>query len=206
MENDSYFTLEKPGRYELKVKGSRFIGHAMSATLEAVAERLIDSLRKQYHDATHHCFAYRIGKGDHSLIRFHDGGEPAGTAGRPILEAIDHRKLTDVVCVVVRYFGGVKLGTGGLARAYGETAAGALDAGEAIEKYFEGMFRLIFPYELAGIVMGLVKKYGGIIDKADFSMETQLDVRIRKSKASLLRDALLQATSGKIRIEELQLE
>ncbi len=206
MENNSYFTLEKPGRYELKVKGSRFIGHAMSATLEAVAERLIDSLKKQYHDATHHCFAYRIGKGDHSLVRLYDGGEPSGTAGRPILEAIDHRKLTDVVCVVIRYFGGVKLGAGGLIRAYGETAAGALDAGEAIEKHFEALFRLRCPYELAGTVMGLVKKYEAVIDKADFSMETQLEVRIRKSKASQLRDALLQGTLGKIRIEEVSLE
>jgi uncharacterized YigZ family protein len=202
LENDVYFSLAKPGRFDLKVKGSRFIGHAAAAGSREVAEMLVDSISRKYHDASHHCYAFRIGAGDRSIFRANDAGEPSGTAGKPILEAIDRRRLSDVVCVVVRYFGGTKLGTGGLARTYGECASGSFERGEIVEKYIMEKIRIDYGCEWTGKVMALVKRYGCKIEKGDFQTRTVMDLQIRKSKAVSFRLDLINATSGKVRITE----
>jgi len=197
-ESDIYYTLGRSGRFEIKVRGSRFIGYAAPAVSGEIAVRLVGSMEKQFHDATHHCFAFRIGLGGNVLTRMSDGGEPSGTAGRPILEAIDRRNLTDTVCVVTRYFGGTKLGAGGLARAYGECATGTLYTGEITEHYVSATVRILFDCELTGRVMTLIQKNGCKIEKGDFQAQTRIHLRIRKSKAEQFRQDLINATSGKI--------
>lgn len=111
---DNFFTLPGVVSGETKVKRSRFIGHASPIQGIDQIESFLSRIRTAYYDATHCCFAYRLGSGDQTTFRTSDGGEPSGTAGRPILEAIENHGLTDVICTVTRYFGGTKLGTGGL--------------------------------------------------------------------------------------------
>jgi uncharacterized YigZ family protein len=198
-ESDVFNALGRPGRFELKVKGSRFIGYAAPVASGEIASRLVESIQRQFHDATHHGYAFRVGLGGNALSRMSDDGEPSGTAGKPILEAIDRRNLTDTVCVVTRYFGGTKLGTGGLARAYGECAAGTLDNGEITEHHISATIRILFGCELTGRVMSLIQKCGCKIEKGDFQAQTKIQLRIRKSNAEQFRQDLINATSGKIR-------
>jgi len=196
-ENDVYYTLGRPGRFEMKVRGSRFIGYAAPAASREIAERLVESLEKQFYDATHNCYAYRVGTAG-AVFRMNDAGEPSGTAGRKILDAIDHRKLTDTVCVVTRYFGGTKLGTGGLARAYGECAAGTLDNSEIIEQYLSAAMKASFACELTGRVMALIQKHGCKIRKGDFQARTVIRLSVRKSIAERFKQDVINATSGKV--------
>ena len=119
--HDEYVTLKGESGGELKVQGSRFISTAYSAGSAEEVEKIVAARRKKYHDASHHCYAYRLGPGGETF-RINDDGEPSGTGGRPILAAIDREGLTDTLVMVTRYFGGIKLGTGGLARAYGQAA------------------------------------------------------------------------------------
>jgi len=198
LEKDVYFTPGKAGRFELRVKGSRFIGHAAFAASRELAEQLVDSICRQYADATHCCYAYRIGTGDAAVFRTHDAEEPSGTAGRPILEAIDRRHLTNAVCVVARYFGGVKLGTGGLARAYGECAGKAIDAGGIEERYLTETLRIRFGYEATGRVMGTIRKHRVKVEKGDFKSASEIRVLVRKSHAQAFCRDLRDATSGKV--------
>jgi uncharacterized YigZ family protein len=200
--DDVFYTLGRPGRYELKVRGSRFTGVAAPAATREIAERLVESLEKQYYDATHNCYAYRIGRGGGAVFRMSDAGEPSGTAGRPILDAIDRAGLTDTVCVVSRVFGGVKLGTGGLARAYGECAAGALQASEITERFISVAMKVSFGCELTGKVMSLVQKHGCKITKGDFQARTEIRLNVRKSLAERFRLDVINATSGKARFSD----
>ena len=130
---DSYKTVSAPNEHEIdKIKGSRFLGFVCPVQDEEQALQHVEALRKRFYDARHWCWAYRLGRG-RDVFRYQDDGEPSGTAGRPILQEIDGRELTDVLVVVVRYFGGTKLGTGGLARAYGDAARATLGSAEIQE-------------------------------------------------------------------------
>ncbi|MBQ6425790.1 MAG: YigZ family protein [Clostridia bacterium] len=123
---NGFRTIRREGNFELTVQKSRFIGQCFRAETEQDAASCIDAVRRRFYDAKHHCYAYCTGDGV-MITRCSDDGEPSGTAGVPILNVLRQKNLTNTVCVVTRYFGGILLGTGGLARAYSETAAGALD-------------------------------------------------------------------------------
>jgi uncharacterized YigZ family protein len=198
--NDVYYTLGNRVSYEVKVRGSRFIGYGSPVENREGAESYVKEISKRHHDATHHCFAYRVGVGDASSFRTSDGGEPSGTAGRPILEAIDGRELTNTVCVVTRYFGGSKLGTGGLARAYGQCAAKTLDRGRKVRKYLSVRCRVLFKYDLTGAVMALVSKYGYRIEETLFGSEAEIILRVRQAKIDDFEQDIINSTAGKVRI------
>ncbi len=202
--DDVTFSIEKPGRFELTVKGSRFIGFAARAASAEAAEQWAGSIAEEYRDATHCCWAWRVGAGDRSRFRTNDAGEPSGTAGRPILEAIDRRTLSDTVCAVVRYFGGRKLGTGGLARAYGECAGGTLDAGGRMEAVIEAAFRVRFGAERTGRVMAVIRRHRARVENRDFQSETEMTVRVRAGRAEAFTADLTDATSGKAVILRLE--
>ena len=133
MSGDYVRTIAVDAQFELEVRKSRFIGHAVRVAGEDAARASIQHLRKQYWDANHNCTAWRIGE-DGKSQRSNDDGEPSGTAGTPILEVLNQRRLTDVLVVVTRYFGGIKLGAGGLIRAYGSTASAVLDSAGVVER------------------------------------------------------------------------
>ena len=149
---DSVRVLAGPGQGEMTEQRSRFLAFAFPAPDETAAREAIAGVARRYHDARHACSAWRLGHGLLPHEHRNDDGEPSGTAGEPLLAAIRKRELTDCVVVVVRYFGGVKLGTGGLARAYGGAAALALDAAPVADLPLGRRFRLRFPYPLRRVI------------------------------------------------------
>ncbi len=196
---DEFTTIRRIVRTESKVLGSRFIATAAPAENRAIVDRLLGSVRKELFDATHHCYGYRLGpSGDR--FRANDGGEPAGSAGKPILAAIERAGLTDVVVIVTRYFGGTKLGIGGLARAYGGAAAGALERAERVTHYAVELIRVSFPHAQVSNVMHVLEKYGARITETNYDEEVHLALEIRRLRSAELREALVNRTSGNLEL------
>lgn len=202
--SDSYLTLEAPVGVELpRVKGSRFLAEALPVADEEAVAQALDRLRRRDDRATHHCVAYRLGP-EGALARFDDDGEPGGTAGLPILRQIEARHLTDVLVVVIRYFGGTKLGTGGLIRAYGEAAALALDAASVRECILRVPLRLAFSYDDTSPALHTLTRFDAPIAETHYSDCTELVVHVRRSEAEALARAFREALGGRgtIRAEE----
>lgn len=177
---DSYHTIDGPSTGEFKDRGSKFIAYAGPVRSEEEAMAFVEALRKEHFKARHHCFAFRLGL-DGQRFRANDDGEPSGTAGRPILGQIDSAGLTDVVVVVVRYFGGVLLGTSGLIQAYREAAAEAIRQAVVVEKIVKDAFAFHFDYALMPDVMQALKKYDVEIIQQAFDERGILTVGIRQS-------------------------
>lgn len=180
---DSYRTLSAPSTGEFKDRGSKFIAYAWPVHTEEEALAHLEALRKEHFKARHHCFAWRFGP-DGARFRANDDGEPSGTAGRPMLGQLDAFGLTDVVVVVVRYFGGTLLGTSGLIQAYREATAEALRAATIVEKIVCDAFQLDFDYALMPDVMNAVKKLELEITQQDFGERGLLQVAIRQSETT----------------------
>ena len=166
------------GQGEIVEKKSRFICSVLAVNTEEEAIEFIEKKRKQYWDATHNCFAYVVGERQ-QIQRCSDDGEPSGTAGKPILGQINSFELTNVVIVVVRYFGGIKLGTSGLIVAYREAAAEAIRAGEIIECHEQGTVSFSFPYLGMNDVMKLVKTENLTILSQEFDNLCTMTVQTR---------------------------
>jgi uncharacterized YigZ family protein len=199
-EVDSYLTLEGPGSAALKVQGSKFLGFALPARSREDAIVVLRNYQKEYHDATHHCLAYRC-YGPPKESRYQDDGEPAGSAGKPILAAIERAGLQNVAVVVVRYFGGTKLGIGGLVRAYGDTAAEAIARGNVVRSFLQETFTVTFPHALTSPVMRTLSDRGASIIGTMYDERVHLRIEIRVSRASELTAALTEATNGGVEIE-----
>jgi uncharacterized YigZ family protein len=195
IRSDEYMTLRSRAHGALTVRGSRFLAEAVPVREKEECDEAVRAVRKEYFDATHHCFAYRLGP-DGMQFRTNDDGEPSGTAGKPILAAIDRAKLTGVMVVVTRYFGGTKLGAGGLARAYRQAAELALGAGEPLTMYICDVLPVSFPHVCVGAVMRAVSVAGGRIASSRYELEVHMEIEIRRSRAEGLRTALLEGTSG----------
>ena len=175
---DTFKSIASPSEGLFKDNGSRFIALAYPVESEAQVKEIVSSLKKEYHDARHHCYAYRLGhRGD--IFRANDDGEPSGSAGRPILGQIDSAGLSDVLVVVVRYFGGIKLGIPGLIRAYKTSTSDALVSARVIEKTACRNFRLRFAYLSMNDAMKLVKDLSLAVTAQDFGLECLLDLRVR---------------------------
>ena len=181
-EKDTFRSISGPSTGLFKDNGSRFIAHAFPVSSEEEIKERISSLKKEYHDARHHCYAYRLGY-RRDVFRANDDGEPSSSAGRPILGQIDSLELSDVLVVVVRYFGGIKLGIPGLIRAYRTSSADAIANSEVVEKIAVRRFRLSFGYMDMNAVMKLVKDFGLSPTAQDFGMECRLVVAVRLSLA-----------------------
>ncbi|MBK8556343.1 MAG: YigZ family protein [Lewinellaceae bacterium] len=178
---DAFYTITALATGEFKDRGSKFFGYAFPVTTEAEALEHLEALRKEHFKARHHCYAWRFGV-EGTRFRANDDGEPSGTAGRPILGQIDAAGLTDVLVVVVRYFGGTLLGTSGLINAYREGAAEALGAAEKVEKIIKSHFILDFDYALMPDIMQAVKKMELDIVREAFSERGLMEIGIRNSE------------------------
>lgn len=201
--SDTYRTLVRPALAEPpKTKGSRFIGEAFPAATEAEAEAHLAAVRKREHSATHWCWAWRIGIAGEAF-RYSDDGEPSGSAGAPILRQIDARDLTNTVVVVTRYYGGTKLGTGGLVRAYGDAASEVLAAARIAERVIRVPVRLRFAYDDTSPAMHTVSRFDAEIAEQNYSDETELVVRVRRSEAEALCAVFVEALSGRGVVELL---
>ncbi len=188
---DSYKSICGPAEGLFKDNGSRFISFAYQVESEEEVKDLVGDLKKKYHDARHHCYAYRLGYlGDR--FRANDDGEPSGSAGRPILGQIDSRGLSDTLVVVVRYFGGIKLGIPGLIRAYKTSTADALDKAGSMEKIAGEWHRVRFGYDRMNSVMKVLKDMDLSAKDQDFGLDCALTVRVRLSLEEDFRERISQ--------------
>lgn len=186
---DEYKTITNEGEGTYTEKRSKFL--AFSHHVESVDEvkELIQQYRKKYYDARHVCYAYVLGP-ERDVFRANDDGEPSSTAGKPILGQINSRELTDVLVVVVRYYGGVNLGTGGLIVAYRTAADEALEASNVEIRQVEEVVTFSFPYVMMNAVMRVVKEMKPRIVSQDFDSTCEIKLSIRKSEAQQLKARL----------------
>lgn len=187
--NDSFLTIAATSESSIREKGSKFFGYAYPVRTENEVKDQLAALRKTYFDATHHCYAYILGK-DKSIFRANDDGEPSNSAGTPILGQIRSRNLTNVLVVVVRYFGGTKLGVGGLVQAYKESAAQALDAAQVVEELVMTTVQFRFGYEQLSLAMRIVKDLEMTILEQDFQETCILNASMREGSLPTMYNKL----------------
>ena len=187
LEEDIYKTIDVAGEGIYSEKRSKFLAFAITVQTLDDVKREVEAYQKKYYDARHVCYAYRLGE-RRELFRANDNGEPSGTAGKPILGQIDSRELTNVLVIVVRYFGGIKLGTSGLIVAYKAAAAEALDATEHVEKTINGEILLKFSYPLLNDVLRIVKEENPRIVEQIFDNECVVRLSIRLTRMQRLRE------------------
>lgn len=202
--DDRYFTIRQPARHEIKVKGSRFIGECAEADSAERALDILEAIRRREHAATHHCYAWRVGLFDDITFKYSDDGEPSGTAGRPIYDNICGHDLNNILVVVTRYFGGTKLGTGGLARAYADTAGLALDQSGRRQHFRWAHYRLELQFPWYDQWLKLANRLDVRTEDSHFSEIVRLSVKIRQSRAPDLESAFVELTSGKGTIERIE--
>jgi uncharacterized YigZ family protein len=197
MNEDTYKTIVTPAEGTYSEKRSRFLSFAYPVrTVEEVKAHL-NALSRKYCDARHICWAYMLG-GDRLTWRANDDGEPSSTAGKPILGQINSNNLTDIFIAVVRYFGGIELGASGLAVAYRTAAAEAIAAAEITELTIDETFTVVYEYPQQNSVMRIVKEEQPAIVAHVQSLDCALTLRIRKSKAGILRERLLKVAGARI--------
>lgn len=201
---DFYRTIMTESIGEFKDRGSKFIAFAYPVYTETDCHQHLEAVRKLHPKARHHCYAYRLGL-DKNNYRANDDGEPSGTAGRPILGQIDSFELTNVIIIVVRYFGGTLLGTSGLINAYKLSTVDALEKAEVTERVVEDVYQLTFDYALMSNVMNAVKKLNIEIVLQVFENAGMIAIAIRQSEVAptLLQ---LKALIGNMRMEEITTE
>ena len=185
--DDTFRTIIKSSEGLYKEKMSKFLSFAEPCTSAEEAKEIVAMYKKEYYDARHVCWAYMIG---HQRLEFrsNDDGEPSGTAGKPILGQINSFNLTALVVIVVRYFGGIKLGTSGLIEAYRTAAAEALSAADIVEKLVEDTLEVYFEYPLMGEAMRIVKEEGAKVLVQDFTIDCRLKLSLRRSLMPKMRD------------------
>ncbi len=189
MEKDEFKTITRLGEGTYSEKRSKFLAFAHHVDSLDDVKEIIDDYRKRFYDARHVCYAYMLGA-DRKEFRANDDGEPSSTAGKPILGQINSRELTDVLVVVVRYYGGVNLGTGGLIVAYKTAAAAALDATEIVTRQVETVVTYDFPYVMMNAVMRVVKEMKPRIISQTYDGTCEIKLGIRQSEAEQLQERL----------------
>ena len=192
MEEDRYLTVARDAEAASRERSSKFLAYIYPVKSEEEIRQRLDALRKRYYDATHHCYAWRLGpRGEQ--FRSNDDGEPSGTAGKPILGQLLSASLTDCLAVVVRYFGGTKLGVPGLIAAYREAAAEAIAAAEVVERTVDRTLRVEFPYVAMNDIMRTVKEMQPRIEEQLFDNLCSMRLSIRTSLAGQLAERLRKA-------------
>lgn len=189
MQTDTYKTILKEGEGLYKEKGSKFIAFSHHVVTPEEAKEIVDGYKKTYYDARHVCYAYNL-RFSGGCFRANDDGEPSGTAGRPILGQINSFELTDTLVVVIRYFGGVLLGTGGLIQAYKLAAADTLTNSEIVEKTIDEIVTFCFEFPFLNDVMKIVKNTGACIVNQSFEMDCKMTLSIRRNDYQKLNNLL----------------
>jgi len=186
---DLYKTITKSAEGYVNEKKSKFLSFIFPVSNVDDTKEIIDEFRKKYYDARHICWAYMIGW-EREEFRFNDDGEPSGTAGKPILGQINSFELTDVLIIVIRYFGGTLLGTGGLIRAYKEAAADAIANADIIEKTVDDTINIHFEYTILNDVMRVLKQFESVKWSQDFKESCRMQLVIRRSLTPQLTEML----------------
>jgi uncharacterized YigZ family protein len=196
MASDTYLTINAFSQGLYKEKGSRFIAMAYPVSTQEGIKTILEKIRKEHHSARHHCFAWTLGP-DRQTYRVSDDGEPSGSAGKQILGQINSSELTNILVVVVRYFGGKLLGISGLINAYRSATESAINNSKIIEHFIQDIFELDFPYSCVNDVMKIIKDEDINQSQQKFGLECRLTLNIRSSA----RERILKSLS---RIEGLK--
>lgn len=191
---DVFKTITAPSEGLYKEKGSRFIAFAFPVSTEEQIREILDGLKDKYYDARHHCYAWRLGA-EKTLFRANDDGEPSSTAGKPILGQIQSKDLTDILIVVIRYFGGIKLGVSGLINAYREAASAALANAVVEERTVNVTLRIRFDYLVMNSVMKIIKDEEPEVLERNFGSECEMLLSIRQKNMPRLRARLEKVES-----------
>jgi len=196
MQTDSYKTIQTTSEGIYKEKGSKFIAYAFPVTCEDDIKNEIATLKKEYYDARHHCYAYMLGA-DKKNFRANDDGEPSSTAGKPILGQILSSELTNILIVIVRYFGGTKLGVSGLIHAYKTAALDAISNADIIEKTVNDIYEIHFDYLVMNDVMRIIKEEEPLQIGQDFNLTCKITLSIRQSEVEKIIERFSKITSVK---------
>lgn len=191
-----YFIPTQPSEAEFVEKRSRFIGHVLPVETEEEARAFVEAMKKRYYDARHNCWCYLIREG--GIVRYSDDGEPQGTAGQPMLGVFEKEGVTNLVCVVTRYFGGILLGAGGLVRAYTRSAKDALDAaGVSVVRRW---VKMLVPcsYKSYERVRNETERFGGVISDTEYGADILLTVLVPEQDADTYNAMLIDLTAGEV--------
>jgi uncharacterized YigZ family protein len=199
--DDFYYTIGKAATLETKVRGSRFIAQVEWVETTERALEVLRAIQKKEHAATHNCYSYRTGFGSKQEIKYSDDGEPSGTAGKPIFDCIAGRQLTNVIVVVTRYFGGTKLGTGGLARAYSEAAVKALNEAGTKTIYLTDSITVSFNITYYDRIHKLVQSFEAKVNESEFNEAVKLKLSVRKSRTNDLKSRIINLSHGRAKFE-----
>ncbi|MCP4724552.1 MAG: YigZ family protein [bacterium] len=203
-QSDSYKTVTRDNSDEISIKGSKFIAYIFPASSEGDTEKILHEIRTKYHDATHHCYAFVLDSEGSRISRYNDDGEPSGTAGRPILTVLEGNDLVNVICIVVRYFGGTKLGVGGLSRAYSDAAREVVNSSRIETRIITGEVEFEFPYSITGTVERLISDYKAEISSRDFGDEAKVICSIRISRIPDFIKKFNDITRGQGKIKQTE--
>ena len=198
LNNDIFLQIKEPVRSELKIKGSRFIASVRKVASEEEAQAAIAEIKKEFHDATHNCYAWKVGQGKKMRYRYNDDGEPNNTAGLPILKSIDNRRLSNILVVVTRYFGGVKLGTGGLIRAYSKATMDALREADIEKGFLLETVTFKVSFEFVNLVHSLIANHKATLKDSTYDDEVLFTVEVRESKYKEFKTKLRDGTNGQV--------
>jgi uncharacterized YigZ family protein len=201
MEPDKYKTIRSSSEGIYKEKGSRFLAFAFPVASQEEVKPIIEGIRKKYHDARHHCYAYMVGR-DRLIWRVNDDGEPSGTAGRPILGQINSFGLTNILIIVSRYFGGTLLGVSGLINAYKSAASDAIKNAEVIERTLHAYYRIDFPYISINDVMKILKEEDAGQSEQSFELECTVIIDFKVSASEKIVSRLSRVEGLKYRYVE----
>ncbi|WP_042462500.1 YigZ family protein [Neobacillus dielmonensis] len=195
-----YLTVKQYGEHEITIQKSRFIAHVSRAETEQEAQEFIQTIKKKHWDATHNCSAYLIGEND-QLQKANDDGEPSGTAGVPILEVLKKRKLKDTVVVVTRYFGGIKLGAGGLIRAYGKATSEGLDTTGIVERRLVQVMTVKLDYTWLGKIEKEIRASEYKLKDIHYLDIVNIETFVDGSKTQSFAEWMVDLTNGQCTIE-----
>ena len=201
MDSDTYRTIKSAAEGLYKEKGSRFVSIAIPIADQKEIKPIIDSIKKEHHEARHHCYAYMIGH-ERTIWRVNDDGEPSGTAGRPILGQINSTGLTNIIIIVSRYFGGTLLGVSGLINAYRSAAASAIANGEVVERTVQDYFEIKFPYSSMNVAMKILKEENLGQSEQSFELECSILLNFRQSVREKVLNRLSRVDGLKYRYIE----
>ena len=191
-----YYIPTRASETEFTEKRSRFLGHVWRVENEAEARARIEEMKKRYYDARHNCWCYRLREG--GVERYSDDGEPQGTAGQPMLNVFQREEVTNVVCVVTRYFGGILLGAGGLVRAYTKSAKDALDAaGISVVRRWTQV-TLTVPYSLFERVKLEAESLGGVLGEPEYAAQVTMPVLLPEDKVEAFTQRMTEITAGSV--------
>ena len=200
---EEYYTVNSFGSNELIIQKSRFIGYIKRVESEKEAHDFINDIKKKHYDATHNCSAYLIGEQD-EIQKANDDGEPSGTAGVPMLEVLKKQQLKNTAVVVTRYFGGVKLGAGGLIRAYGTTTSEAIKSTGIVKRELMQGFSITVEYPLLGTLENEIRNSNYIIEKINYLEKVELIVYVHIKNINTFLDWIVNLTSDQAMIEKTE--